>query len=114
MHLTVRLTLHYVENAAAVVQRGHQFLVPGSRLVVTVLHPVITSHEAAPSEGRLRTDWTVDQYFQAGPRRRRWLGDTVTWYHRTIEQYVTSFSTAGFTLTALRTAVQRFVLSHDR
>ncbi|MEC5179665.1 hypothetical protein RCH07_001004 [Arthrobacter sp. CG_A4] len=30
------------------------------------------------------------------------MGDTVTWFHRTIEQYVGALTGAGFTLTALR------------
>lgn len=30
------------------------------------------------------------------------MGDTVTWFHRTVEQYVGALVGAGFTLTALR------------
>ena len=97
-----RLALHYVEDLAEVLRRCHDMLVPGGRLVVTVVHPMISSAEVAPDHGRPRVDCTVSQYFSAGPRRRRWLGGTTTWYHRTVEQYVTAFTSAGFGLTALR------------
>ncbi|MDQ5861738.1 MAG: hypothetical protein M3536_05695 [Actinomycetota bacterium] len=30
------------------------------------------------------------------------MGDTVTWFHRTIEQYVGALTGAGFSLSALR------------
>lgn len=49
-----------------------------------------------------RTAWTVDDYFDAGPRRRDWFGREAIWHHRTIEQYVRAFAGAGLPVTGLR------------
>jgi hypothetical protein len=70
--------------------------------VFTVVHPVITSHDARPSSQELRTDWLVDNYFVSGPRKQHWLNGEVVWHHRTIEDYVSGLSRAGFELTSLR------------
>ena len=43
----------------------------------------------------------VDDYFRAGPRPQAWLGGNVTYYHRTVEQYVTTVLDAGFRLEGL-------------
>jgi SAM-dependent methyltransferase len=96
-----RLALHYVADLACVLTRCHTALVPGGRLVVTVQHPVITSHDARASSAQPRTSWTVDDYFTRGPRDRDWHGSTVTWHHRTVEDHVCALLTAGFTLTTL-------------
>jgi hypothetical protein len=64
------------------------------------LHPVITSYDNHPTGPR--THWTVDDYFDTGPRLRDWMGSQVTWDHRTIEYYVTAVTDAGLIVTALR------------
>lgn len=97
-----RLALHYVDDVRSVFARCRRWLAPGGRLLVTVLHPVITSHDARATSDELRTAWVVDDYFDAGPRPQRWMGGSVTFHHRTIEQYVTALVDAGFRLTALR------------
>lgn len=96
-----RLALHYLEDLDAVLRACHAALRPGGRLCFSVLHPVITSSDAQPSPGP-RGSWTVDDYFFSGARERLWMGDTVTWFHRTVEQYVGGITGAGFNLTALR------------
>jgi len=96
-----RLALHYVEPLDDVLNRCRQWLAPGGRLLITVLHPVITSHDARPSTNQLRTSWLVDEYFRPGPRPQEWLGGSVLFHHRTVEQYVRALSRAGFHLTAL-------------
>jgi SAM-dependent methyltransferase len=97
-----RLALHYVDDIAPVLRACGACLTPGGRLILTVVHPVITSHHEPEDPGRQRTSWLVDNYFVPGPRRRPWLGRTVTWQHRTIEDYVSALTGAGFSLTALR------------
>lgn len=97
-----RLALHYIEHVEPVLAAARACLSPGGRVIVTVLHPVITSHEPRASTEDLRTSWLVDDYFVTGPREERWLGETVVWHHRTIEQYVSALQRAGFALTALR------------
>ncbi|MEU7858279.1 hypothetical protein [Nonomuraea sp. NPDC049141] len=65
--------------------------------MITVVHPVITSHDALRTTNEARTNWVVDDdYFHTGARQRNWMGNTVTWYHRTIEDYVTALTQAGF------------------
>jgi SAM-dependent methyltransferase len=81
-----RMALHYVERLGPVLQRIRQALRPCGRLVFTVTHPVITSHDS--QHAGPRTTWTVDNYFTRGPRERPWFGSTVTWHHRTIEDYL--------------------------
>ena len=97
-----RMALHYLEDLEAVLRSCHAGLRPGGRMCFSVLHPVITSSDVQSSPDRPRGSWTVDDYFVAGARERLWMGDTVTWFHRTIEQYVGALVGAGFILTALR------------
>jgi SAM-dependent methyltransferase len=98
--VTARLSLHYIPDLDSVVDAVAQGLVTGGRLIFTVVHPVITSHDNHPSGPR--TTWTVDDYFTVGPRQRTWMGSSVTWHHRTIEDYVTAVTVAGLTVTSLR------------
>ena len=98
--VTCRLALHYVEDVHPVLNAVAHWLTPGGRFVMTVVHPVITSWDNRP-EGP-RTSWTVDHYFDPGPRTRPWFGSQTRWYHRTVEHYVQAFLCAGLTLTALR------------
>lgn len=95
-----RMALHYVDEIDPVFSRAHAALSPGGRLLFSVVHPVITSHDNQ-SDGP-RTDWTVDNYFVTGPRDRKWFGASVTWYHRTIEQYIGALTRNGFNLASLR------------
>ena len=97
-----RLALHYVENMDSVLQACAACVTPGGRLIITVLHPVLTSAVQDQQSGEPRTSWTVDDYFRPGPRTRSWLGSTVTWQHRTVEAYVRAVHSAGFAVTSLR------------
>ena len=96
-----RLALHYVADLDPVLRACRECLAPGGRLVFTVVHPVITSHDGREESAAARTSWLVDDYFSRGPRRRPWLGGTVTWQHRTIEDYVSAVIRAGFAVEAL-------------
>jgi SAM-dependent methyltransferase len=96
-----RMALHYLEDLDAVLRACRAALATGGRVCFSVLHPVITSSDVQSSPGP-RGSWTVDDYFLSGARERLWMGDTVTWFHRTIEEYVDALTGAGFTLTALR------------
>ena len=94
-----RMALHYVEDLDSVIAKASDALRPGGRLVFTVVHPVITS-TAAQSDGP-RTDHRVDRYFERGPRQREWFGSTVTWNHRTIEDYVSALQRNGLNFVSL-------------
>jgi len=98
--VTARLSLHYVADLGRVLAACARALAPAGRLIVTVIHPVITSYDNRPAGPR--TTWTVDDYFNPGPRIRAWMGSQVTWHHRTIENYFTAISRAGLTVTSLR------------
>ncbi len=97
-----RLALHYVDDIDSVLHSCVRALTPGGRLVITVVHPILTSAEHDGSPGGPRTSWLVDDYFRPGRRVRSWLGSSVTWYHRTVETYLTALLSAGFVVTAVR------------
>jgi len=96
-----RLALHYIEQIEPVFQQIHQVLRPGGRPVFSVEHPVITSNFANLAQGR-RTSWIVDDYFKPGARIHQWLGQEVTKYHRTLEDYLDRITHTGFELERLR------------
>ncbi|MFB9628906.1 class I SAM-dependent DNA methyltransferase [Nonomuraea helvata] len=95
-----RLAFHYVDDLQPVLDACHACLSPGGRIVFTVAHPVLSSHDSG-TQGK-RTSWVVDDYFVKGPRERSWMGGTVTWFHRTVEDYVVALMKAGFSLSSLR------------
>ncbi len=97
--VTARMSLHYVADPSPVLAMARSALRPGGRLIISVVHPVITSHDNAPDGPR--TSWTVDNYFDQGPRERPWFDSTVTWHHRTIEAWVALVLDAGFTIDRL-------------
>ena len=97
-----RMALHYVDDVGRVLGECHRWLSPGGRIVFTVAHPVITSHDARASTEEPRHDWVVDDYFVRGPREQVWLGGKARCYHRTVEEYVRCLRDAGFTLATLR------------
>jgi SAM-dependent methyltransferase len=96
-----RLALHYVEDLASVLTVCRRVLTPAGRLLITVLHPNITSHDARADTEDLRGSWVVDDYFDRGPRPQSWLGGSVTWHHRTVDDYVAAVLAAGFRLDGL-------------
>ncbi|HEY8717941.1 class I SAM-dependent methyltransferase [Pengzhenrongella sp.] len=96
-----RMALHYLADLGPTLAACRRSLAPGGQLLVTVVHPVITARQAQVAPG-LRTSWLVDDFFVPGPRERAWMGSTVTWHHRTTEDYVREIAAAGFRLTGLR------------
>ncbi len=97
-----RMALHYVADLGPVLRAARACLAPGGRVVLTVVHPVITSSDARASSTEPRQNWVVDDYFNTGPRDQRWLGARTLWHHRTIEDYVFELRDAGFALVNLR------------
>ena len=102
-----RMALHYVADIGPVLAACHACLAPGGRVVITVVHPVVSSHDARASTDQLRADWVVDDYFAEGPRALDWLGGSAVWHHRTIEAYVAALQDAGFAVAALRECAPR-------
>ena len=85
----------------------HAALAPGGRLLLSVVHPVLTSHDGAHDPEAPRTSWLVDDYFVPGARERDWLGARVTWHHRPVEAYVQALLAAGFAVTWLEECAPR-------
>lgn len=106
-----RLALHYVADVAPVLAACRACLSPGGSIVLTVVHPVLTAHDGG-APGRRRTSWLVDDYFVRGERRRPWFGTTVTWHHRTVEDWVALLLGAGFVLEALSECAPERALFH--
>jgi SAM-dependent methyltransferase len=102
-----RMALHYVADLDAALAACRGCLAPGGRMAFTVVHPVVTSHDARASGDEQRASWVVDDYFDEGPRDVDWLGERVVWHHRTVEGYVAAFGRAGFRLTALSECAPR-------
>jgi hypothetical protein len=103
-----------VSDLGLVLASCRRWLSPGVRLIVTVPHPVITSHDGGSGDGRPRTSWTVDDYFVTGPRTRGWMGSSVIWHHRTVQDYVEALLAGGFILTALNECPPRDDLFGDK
>ena len=97
-----RLALHYVADLDGVLAATRACLAPSGRIVFSTVHPVMTSNDPREDPEALMTDWVVDGYFETGPRERRWLGETVVWHHRTVEDHLAALRRAGFELTSLR------------
>jgi SAM-dependent methyltransferase len=97
--VTSRMALHYLRDITPTLRSAHEALTENGRLLFTVTHPVITSFDNR--EPGPRTNWTVDDYFDAGERRRNWFGSEVTWFHRTVEQYISAVLAAGFIVEAV-------------
>jgi SAM-dependent methyltransferase len=97
------LALHYVEHLGALLSTLYDALVPGSRFVFSVEHPIYT----APSSPGFVTDkagrqvWPIDRYLDEGPRVTDWLAPGVIKQHRTIGTYVAELRDAGFNLVDL-------------
>ncbi len=96
-----RLVLHYLEDIDTAFSQFFEALKPNGRLVFSVEHPVITSHNSLLS-GERRTNWTVDNYFATGRRTVSWLDSEVFKYHRTVEDYFLGLQKAGFLVESLR------------
>jgi cyclopropane fatty-acyl-phospholipid synthase-like methyltransferase len=97
-----RLALHYLHPLQDVLDRCRNWLTPRGRLLITVVHPVITSHDARANAEERRTNWVVDNYFDTSARPQTWMGAEVVFHHRTVEEYFSALRAAGFNVTTLR------------
>lgn len=97
-----RLALHYVRDLESVFRKAKTALTAGGRLVFSVEHPILTSSAEGLGKAPTGSSWRVKRYFEAGPRKSRWLGRTLLKHHRSIEDHVLALSRAGLTLQGLR------------
>lgn len=99
------LSLHYIADYSAMVQKVRRWLRPGGMFVFTVEHPVFTAEGSQDwvygEDGKI-DHFPVDNYYYEGPRTAHFLGETMTKYHRTVTTYVETLLEYGFTLRHLR------------
>jgi len=69
--ITARLSLHYLPDLQPTFAKISEALVPGGRLIITVVHPVITSHDNHPDGPR-----TTRRAAHAGRRTHRHTNST--------------------------------------
>jgi SAM-dependent methyltransferase len=72
-----RMALHYLPDIGPVLAGCRTWLSPGGRLIISVVHPVITAAATPPARTGPRGDWRVDNYFEPGERLRDWFGRQV-------------------------------------
>jgi SAM-dependent methyltransferase len=96
------LAIHYLEDLKTLFSKVRSSLRSGGRLVFSVEHPVITACNKSLEESPIRGAWLVDAYFERGARSVRWMGDEVTKYHRTVQDYLDLLLETGFLLERLR------------
>jgi SAM-dependent methyltransferase len=96
------LAFHYIADLSSLLRKANRSLRSGGRLIFSVEHPVITSCNQALETSAIRQAWIVDNYFERGERTVQWMGDNVTKYHRTIEDFLNALKSADFTLQQLR------------
>ena len=87
-----KMVLQYVPDLAAFAREARRILRPGGRLLVFVEHPFHPKHR------------TPAQYFDAAPDRKLslWGRVELTWYPRTVADYVEAFLRVGFVLAEMR------------
>jgi SAM-dependent methyltransferase len=94
------LALHYIENFDRLVKTVYQALIPGSRFVFLIEHPIYM----APSRPDWSLDseghrfWPLDRYLVEGPRTTDWLARGVLKQHRTMGTTLNTLIAAGFTI----------------
>ncbi|SEG83647.1 class I SAM-dependent methyltransferase [Bosea lathyri] len=98
------LAFHYIQDLKGLLERVHQSLAPGGRLVCTVEHPMMTAPTLAgwAQDGAGRPTWPVSAYLDEGPRSTDWLAKGVVKLHRSIETYLDLLLQAGFALSRLK------------
>jgi SAM-dependent methyltransferase len=94
------LVLHYIDNLSGLLAEVHRALVPGSKFVFSVEHPIFTApRQAGWSLGPDgRKTWPVDSYQKEGPRRTNWLAEGVIKQHRTLGTTLNLLIRLGFTI----------------
>ena len=102
-----RLVLHYLEDLTHTFRAVGESLRKDGLFVFSVEHPVITSSAIAAQDSGLRQNWTVDDYFNTGPRVTSWMGGKVLKHHRTVEDYFAAANASGLVVEALREARPR-------
>ncbi|MFV0260784.1 MAG: class I SAM-dependent methyltransferase [Acidimicrobiales bacterium] len=98
--IVASMSLHYVENLEALMDRMAHWLRPGGSVVASVEHPIVSCR--AEQEWCAAGDhWPVDHYNEEGMRQATWFVDYVVRYHRSVSSWVNAVLDAGLVLTGL-------------
>ncbi|WP_367946578.1 methyltransferase domain-containing protein [Bacillus sp. V59.32b] len=100
--VTSRFAIHYVSDIDQLFLNVYKSLKENGNFIFSVQHPLTTSSFASKQTGDRRGNWIVDDYYLEGERKEPWFNKVVVKYHRTIEQYFTALTKAGFSILALR------------
>jgi SAM-dependent methyltransferase len=109
--VTSCLALQDMPDVPAVLRAARKALVPGGRLVVSIAHPCTdTPFRRWEKDANGAKRWLcVDRYFERGPMTYQWKGwsyeFSTTALHATLEDWLSWFLAAGFSLRALREPV---------
>lgn len=92
------LAFHYIEDIARLLATVHAALVPASRLVFSIEHPVFMAPRAPGwhTDAQGRRSWPVDSYQMEGPRVTHWLAQDVVKQHRTLGTLLNTLVKTGF------------------
>ena len=102
------LALHYVEELTAVYEKVWRTLKKGGCFLFNMEHPVFTAgvnQDWAYNQEGKTLHWPVDDYYKPGPRKTKFLGQTVVKQHHTLTQIVNPLLHMGFRLTDLEEAM---------
>lgn len=94
------LAIHYIENLDRLVKTVYRALIPGSRFIFTIEHPIYMAPMnpgwSIDNEGR--KTWPVNRYSLEGPRTTDWLAKGVIKQHRTMGTTLNTLIETGFTI----------------
>ena len=94
------LALHYIKDLPGLFAKIHDALVPGSRFVFSIEHPIFMAPRnpgwLIDNEGNKR--WPVDSYQREGERVTHWLAEGVIKQHRTVGTLLNLLIGAGFSI----------------
>lgn len=92
------LALHYIEDVGRILAVVHRALVPGSRFVFSIEHPIYMAPQQPGwvTDQHGRRTWPLESYFVEGARRTNWLADGVIKQHRTMGTTLNLLIRTGF------------------
>ncbi|MFA1737697.1 class I SAM-dependent methyltransferase [Lysinibacillus fusiformis] len=97
------LSLHYVENYPALIQKIYGLLNNSGEFIFSTVHPIATARKGSDhwikTEDGHKLHWALDNYQEEGIREHDWFGEySAVIYHRTISTLVNTLIEHGFSL----------------
>jgi SAM-dependent methyltransferase len=94
------LTLHYLPDLNPLFATVHRAVVPGSRFVFSIEHPIYMAsrHPGWTTDAEGRRSWRVDSCQLEGERRTNWLAEGVVKYHHPLGTTLNLLIRNGFAI----------------